>query len=222
MTEISAGGWEAGLEVSRPAPQVRSFAPSSSELDELLPQLSVDRAANRRAAVKRLSGSAHSAFVVEPLSALLRDDDRGVRRAAISALGKSGDARALAPLRSVMEGTGSLQEQAGGALGQLERRLSGRGDEARNPDSPHAIQTAREIEEAIGVRRLRLRAEVKKGVRLKLASLPLWGAGVALFGIGAATGNPLAIVAGIAIGLVGFAVMESLIATCRPRGCVTM
>lgn len=45
-------------------------------------------------------------------------------------------------------------------------------------------------------------------MRLKLASLALWAAGVALFGFGVATGAGLAIVAGIASGLLGFGAME--------------
>jgi hypothetical protein len=203
MTDLDAAVGDARFEVLRPA------APTSAELDDLLPQLIVDGSAIRCAAVNRLSRSLDAPFVVEPLIALLKDDDRGVRRVAMSALAESGDARAVAPLRAVMKGSGSLRDDAGRALGQLERRLVGRGGDARNnPDAPQAIQTAREIREAIAARKLRLRSEVRKGVRLKLASLPLWGAGVALFGIGVVSGAALAIVAGIAFGLLGFAAME--------------
>jgi hypothetical protein len=68
---------------------------------------------------------------------------------------------------------------------------------------------ARQIREATAARRLRVRSEVRKGVRLKLASLLLWGFGVAFFGFGVAVGGAaLAIVAGIACGLLGFAMME--------------
>jgi F0F1-type ATP synthase membrane subunit c/vacuolar-type H+-ATPase subunit K len=50
---------------------------------------------------------------------------------------------------------------------------------------------------------------VRKGVRIKLASLFLWAAGVALFGFGVAvSGAGLAIVAGIAFGILGVAAME--------------
>jgi hypothetical protein len=208
MTDLDAGGGEARLEVPQPAHAFRAFARTSPQLEDLLPQLSVDSSAIRCAAVNRLARSLHAPFVVEPLVALLKDDDRGVRRAALSALGESGDARAVPPLRALMKGNGSLREDAGCALGQLERRLAGRGDDARNPDAPQATQIAREIREAIATRKLRLRSEVRKGVRLKLASLPLWGAGVALFGIGVAVGAGWAIVAGIAFGLLGFAAME--------------
>jgi HEAT repeat protein len=174
MTDVDAAGGEARLDHSRPAPPVRALAPTSAALADLLPQLSVDRSATRCAAVNRLSRSPHAPFVVEPLIALLKDDDRGVRRAALSALAESGDARAVAPLRALMKGGESLREDAGRALGQLERRLAGRGGDARNSDAPQAIQTAREIREAIAARKLRLRSQVRKGVRLKLASLPLW------------------------------------------------
>jgi HEAT repeats len=173
MADPSAAGGEARLDVSRPAPAVRAFAPSSSQLDDLLAQLSVDGSAIRCAAVNRLARSLHAPFVVEPLIALLADERRDVRRAVMSALAESGDARAVAPLRALMNGSGSLREEAGRALRQLERRLAERGNDARNPDAPQAVETAREIREAIAARKLRVRSEVRKGLRLKLASLPL-------------------------------------------------
>jgi HEAT repeats len=208
LDDLDAVVGDARFEVLRPAPPIHAVAPTSAELDDLLPQLTVERSAIRCAAANRLSRSLHAPFVVEPLIALLKDDDRGVRRAAMSALAESGDARAVGPLRAVMKGNGSLREEAGRTLGQLERRLAERGGDARNPDAPQAIQTAREIREATAARKLRLRSEVRKGVRLKLVSLPLWGAGVALFVIGVVSGAALAIVAGIAFGLLGFAAME--------------
>ena len=108
-----------------------------------------------------------------------------------------------------MRDGGSLGEEAGRAFGHLERRLAGRGNDARNPDASQAVPTAREIREATAARKLSVRSEVRKGVRLKVASLLLWGAGVAFFGFGVAVGGAaLAIIAGVAFGLLGFAVME--------------
>lgn len=208
MTDLGAAGADAGLEVSPPSPPVRAFAPTPGQPENLLRQLSADSSSIRFAGVNRLARSLHAPFLVEPLIALLEDDNRGVRRAALSVLGMSGDARAVGPLRVLMKGNGPLREDAGRALGQLEGRLAGRGDDARNADAPQATQTAREIREAIVARKLRRRSEVRKGVRLKLASLPLWGAGVSLFAFGVAVSGAVAIVAGIVFGLLGFAAME--------------
>lgn len=208
IADLDAAVGDGRFVVSLPAPAARALAPTPRHLQDLLIQLTVDKPAARCAAINRLARSPHAPFVVEPLIALLEDERREVRRAAITALAESGDARAVRPLKALMKDGGSPGEEAGRALGQLERRLAGRGDDARNPDAPQAIQTAREIQEAIAARKLRLRSVVRKGVRLKLASLLLWGAGVALFGIGVAVSAGLAIVAGIAFGLLGFAAME--------------
>jgi HEAT repeats len=209
VVDLDAAVGDGRFDVSLPTPAARALEPTPQPLQELLFRLTVDKSATRCAAADRLGRSPHAPFLVEPLIALLDDERREVRRAAISALAENGDARAVRPLKALMKKSGSLAEEAGRALGQLERRLAGRGHDARNPDASQAMLTARKIREATAARKLRLRSEVRKGVRLKLASLFLWGAGVACFGFGVAVGGAaLAIVAGIAFGLLGFAVME--------------
>ena len=208
MTDLDAAVGDARAGLSSPGPVAHPLEPTARHLDQLLFQLTVDSSATRCAAVNGLARSPHAPFFVEPLIALLDDDSGAVRKAATSALAENGDARALAPLGALMKGSGSLSEDAGRAIGRLEHRLARRVD-AHNSDASQAIQTAREVREAIAVRKLRLRAKVQKGVRLKLASLLLWATGLALFGIGVAvSGGVLAIVAGIALGLSGFALME--------------
>lgn len=106
MTDLGAAGADAGLEVSPPSPPVRAFAPTPGQPENLLRQLSADSSSIRFAGVNRLARSLHAPFLVEPLIALLEDDNRGVRRAALSVLGMSGDARAVGPLRVLMKGNG--------------------------------------------------------------------------------------------------------------------
>lgn len=207
MTDLDAAVGDAGAGLSPPASLAHPLKPTARHLQDLLFQLTVDSSATRCAAVNGLARSPHAPFMVEPLIALLDDDSPAVRRAATSALAENGDARALGPLGTLTKGSGSLSEDAGRALGRLEHRLARR-DDARNSDASQAIQTAREIRAAIAVRKVRLRARVQKGVRLKLASLLLWAVGLALFGIGVALSAALAIVAGITFGLLGFALME--------------
>ena len=208
MSDLGAAGMDARSAVSSPAFPISASEPAPRPLQELLPQLSVEESATRCAAVNHLARSPHAPFLVEPLLALLDDERPDVRRAAISALGESADARALQPLRALLKGTEPHREDTRRALRQLGGRLARRNVDARNPDAPQAIETAGEIRKAIGVRKLRVRLEVRKGVRLKLASLALWAAGVALFGFGVGTGAGWAIVAGIAFGLLGFGTME--------------
>jgi hypothetical protein len=209
MADVNAAVGDARFEVSLQAPEPRALEPTPQHLQHLLVQLSADESTLRCSAVKRLAESAHAPFLVEPLIALLADERRDVRRATISALAESGDTRARQPLKRLMKGGGSLAEAAGGALGQLERGLASREDDGLNRDAAQAVQTAHEIREATAVRRLGLRSEVRKGIRLKLVSLLLWGAGVSVFCFGVAVGGVgLAIVAGIALGLSGFALMD--------------
>jgi hypothetical protein len=113
MSDLGVACAEARSALSPPALAVSASEPAPLPLQELLPQLSVDRSATRCVAVNHLARSPHAPFLVEPLLALLNDENREVRRTAISALGESADARALQPLRALLKGSGPLREDGG-------------------------------------------------------------------------------------------------------------
>jgi CheY-like chemotaxis protein len=72
-------------------------------LDALMSQLDADDPTMRRIALTALRGPLDNPRVIQALATALRDEDDGVRRAAVYALGRSQSPRAVAPLLSLLQ-----------------------------------------------------------------------------------------------------------------------
>ncbi len=139
--------------------------------DSLLENLTHRDPSVRRRAARDLASSASAPTLIGPLIAVLLDDDLMVRRTAIAALGRVGDARALGPLQALsLSGRedSDARELAGRARELVERRLAERraaslsaSEAPADPDADDAARVADAIRKAAVARKARSWASLR-------------------------------------------------------------